>query len=424
MGLLARLTGRDKGPKRDPERYKAERDIAVGGDTRARMALAESPQTHQEILYYLATHDDNVRIRQAVARNATTPMQATQILSLDRDDDVRMALAERLIKLLPDLDPGRQSQMYAFVAQALGTLALDQVLAIRRALSSALKDCANTPPKVAGQLARDIEREVAEPILRFCATLADEDLLDILKQHPADWAVQAVASRDKVSARVARAVIATADRLAGLILLRNTGAVISPDLMEEIIEKSKHYPEWQQPIAVHKALPPDMARTLAEFADVAVQDLLARRTDLDESAAKEIASLVRRRMEFEGETQGAGKETPAARAARLDKQGKLNEETLTDALGMRDRAFAVAALAQMAGVDIAAVEKILNLKAAKPIIALARRAKLSMRMALRLQQEMGQVPPKELIYPRGGTDYPFTDAELAESLDFVGLRKS
>ncbi|HTK84498.1 MAG TPA: DUF2336 domain-containing protein, partial [Patescibacteria group bacterium] len=225
-------------------------------------------------------------------------MQAAHILSLDRDEDVRMALAERLIKLLPDLDPGRQSQIYGFVAQALGTLALDQVLAIRRALSSALKDSANTPPKVAGQLARDLEREVAEPILRFCAALADEDLLDILKQHPADWAVQAVAGREKVSAKVARAVIATADRIAGLILIKNTGAVISPDLMEEIVEKSKQYPEWQQPIAVHKALPPAMARTLAAFADAAVQDLLARRTDLDERAAKEIAGLVRRRMEF------------------------------------------------------------------------------------------------------------------------------
>ncbi|HTK84497.1 MAG TPA: hypothetical protein VL625_05365 [Patescibacteria group bacterium] len=48
---MARLTGREKKAARDPERYKTERDIAEGTDTRARMALAESPQTHQEILY-------------------------------------------------------------------------------------------------------------------------------------------------------------------------------------------------------------------------------------------------------------------------------------------------------------------------------------------------------------------------------------
>jgi hypothetical protein len=154
-----------------------------------------------------------------------------------------------------------------------------------------------------------------------------------------------------------------------------------------------------------------------------VQDLLAQRGDLDEETAKEVASLVRRRMEYAGEGEKRQKETPGARAARLRKEGNLTEDTLSDALGMRDHGFALAALAQMAGMDIEAVQKVMSLKAAKPIVALARRAGLSMRMALQLQKEMGQVAPKELIYPRGGTDYPFGDAELAEQLDFLGLRK-
>jgi hypothetical protein len=74
--------------------------------------------------------------------------------------------------------------------------------------------------------------------------------------------------------------------------------------------------------------------------------------------------------------------------------------------------------------DVTAIEKVLNLKAAKPIVAVSRRAGLSMRMALQLQKEMGQVPPKELLYPRGGTDYPMDDEELAKQLEFLGLKKA
>jgi uncharacterized protein (DUF2336 family) len=427
MGFLARLLRRGRGgetQKRDPVRYEQEKDAARNGDTKTRLALAGDPRTHQEILYYLATHDQNARVRQAVARNASTPLQAGTILALDPDVDVRMALAGRLLALLPDLDPGRQSQLYAFAVQALAALALDQVLIIRKALSSALRDYADAPPKIAGQLARDIEREVSEPILRFCVALADSDLLDILKQHPESWAVQAIAGRPKVNPKISQAVIASDDRAAGLVLLNNKGAVITQDLMAAVIEKSRHYTEWQKPLAVHASLPPAMGRKLSQFADIAVQELLLQRGDLDEEMRTEIATVFHRRMAYAGDLEKGAKETPAARAARVEKEGKLNEDTLSDALAMRDRAFVVAALARMAHMDVTAIEKVLNLKAAKPIVAVSRRAGLSMRMALQLQKEMGQVPPKELLYPRGGTDYPMDDEELAKQLEFLGLKKA
>ncbi len=41
-----------------------------------------------------------------------------------------------------------------------------ELLKIRKALASTLKDHAYTPPKVAGQLARDVEREVSESTVR------------------------------------------------------------------------------------------------------------------------------------------------------------------------------------------------------------------------------------------------------------------
>jgi hypothetical protein len=62
------------------------------------------------------------------------------------------------------------------------------------------------------------------------------------------------------------------------------------------------------------------------------------------------------------------------------------------------------------------------MKAPKPIVALCWRAGLSMRFALRLQQEMAQIPHLDLIYPRGGTDYPLSEREMTVQLDFLGLK--
>ena len=147
--------------------YDVQKDIAREGSRRKRMSLAQDTQTNKEILYYLAENDPDPKIRQAVAENKSTPVQVSPVLAQDTSTDVRLALAARLVTLLPDISEDDHSQIYAYVVQALGTLALDEVLKIRKALSSTLKDHAQAPPKVAGQLARDVEREVSEPVLRF-----------------------------------------------------------------------------------------------------------------------------------------------------------------------------------------------------------------------------------------------------------------
>ena len=264
-----------------------------------RMALAKDEQTSREILYYLAEKDPEPKVREQVAKNKSMPPHVSPILAMDRDVDVRLALAGRLVDLLPHVSEDEQSQLYAFVVQALGTLALDEVLKIRKALFSTLRDHACAPPKIAGQLARDVERDVSEPILRYCAVLSDDDLIDILKSHPASWVVEAVALREHVSEPVSEAVIKTEDRPAGVALLGNEGAQIGEDLLLLIVEKAKTFPEWQEPIATLKNLPGSVVKELAEIVDSSVRDLLTARDDFDEHTAEEVADIFRRRIDFE-----------------------------------------------------------------------------------------------------------------------------
>ena len=104
--------------------YDAQREKLKSANEKERLTLAGNSDTQKEILYYLAQNDPSPEVRKAVAKNKSTPMHASGILARDSDQDVRLALAARLMDLLPDLSKDKHSQLYAFAVQALGTLAL------------------------------------------------------------------------------------------------------------------------------------------------------------------------------------------------------------------------------------------------------------------------------------------------------------
>lgn len=413
VGIFRKIFGKS------PKTYQQQRDALASANVKERLSLASNTKTNKEILYYLAEKDPSPKVRKAVAENAAMPVQVSSILAADDDSDVRLALAGRLVDLLPDASQDQQSQLYAFVVQALGTLALDEVLKIRVALSSTLKDHAHAPPKVAGQLARDVEQEVSEPILRFCSALSDADLLDILKGHPASWVVEAIASRESVSADVSEAVIESRDAYGGSALIGNDGALISDHLLQRIVKVARSLPEWQKPMAVRKALPASIAKDLAEFVDASVRDLLLKRGDFDENTTEELTAIFRRRIDFADER---GDETPEDKLSRLIREGGLNEEAICDALAMRESDFVAEAMAYLGKTTGRQVRKIFDMGAAKPIVALCWHAGLSMRLALALQKEAGRVNPRQILYPKGGTDYPLGEDELNWQLEFLGLK--
>lgn len=401
--------------------YEEQRDALESANVQERLEMAKSTWTNKEILYYLAEKDPEPSVRKAVLQNKSLPVQASTVLAKDVDQDVRLMLAGRLVELLPEASKDEQSQLYAYVVQSLGTLALDEVLKIRVALSSTLKDHAHTPPKIAGQLARDVEQQVSEPILRFCAALSDTDLLGILKSHPASWVIESIASRDKVSSSISKAVIDTRDKYGGKELISNEGAEIDEDLLHHIVEIARTMPEWQKPMASRKSLPTSVAKELAEFVDASVRELLLKRGDFDEQITEEIAAVFRRRVDFADD---ASEESPDQRLVRLVKEKALDEDVISDALAMRDREFVALAVGHLAKTSPERVIKIFDMQAAKPIVSLAWHAGLSMRMALQLQKDAGHVPPREIIYPKGGTDYPLSEDAMNWQLEFLGLKKA
>lgn len=402
--------------ERDEGRYVKERDLAKTGTSKDKLKLARNPQTHLEILYYLA-EDGDVSVRRAVAKNEATPLHVSAVLAKDDDIDVRMSLAERLMTMLPELDADQHSHLYAFAVQALGMLALDEVLKVRLALSSTLKDKAYTPPQVATQLARDIERQVSEPVLKLCAAIPDQDLVDILLEHPDSWVIEAIAGREDLSDLVSDAVIDTGSVPGGGALIANQNAHISESTLDKIVERARHTPEWHKPLALRKHLPPEIVREIVLFVDYSIQKLIAERTDFDEDTQNYIRETVTRRMSFLIDKKG-NRIDPKKKVQELYAADKLDEYAISDAMALRENDFVIDALSMKTGLDQPVIKRMIGTHSAKAVTALCWKAGLSMRFALEMQKVLANVAARELLYPRNGEEYPMSEEDMDWQINF------
>ncbi len=404
----------------EPVSYEAQKRKLDSGEPQHLLELARSEKTLPEILYLLASNQSD-EVRGAVAGNKSTPVHAASIIAKDKNAQVRLALASRVAGLLPSLTGPEQAQLYGFAVQALGTLVQDEVTQVRKALSDALRDYAKAPPELVARLARDVEREVSEPILRFCVALADEDLLDILANHPAPWVIHTIAERQYINEVLSTALIGTNDMPAIGTLLKNSAALIGSERLSEIIEQAREYPEWHRPIALRRELSVELAHRLAGFVDKTILEVLEKRSDFDPETRQAIADIVKRRVAFGSESPT---EAAAARVERFAREKRLTPDTIQDAMMWHDAEFATLAIAYLSAIHPQVLRRMIETHKPKPVIAFCRKANLPVRMAVDVQRYLAKVPAKEIMYAKQGTDYPLTDDEVKWQLEFFGVPAS
>jgi uncharacterized protein (DUF2336 family) len=307
--------------------FEREKHAARHGVAAERARIAARADLPPELLYFLA-QDTEIEVRRAVAANPKTPPQANGLLARDADYGVRCALAHKVVG--DGLKDQERRDLWRMSFTLLETLAMDQVMRVRRILSRALSRDREAPHGIVLTLARDVERQVAGPVLENSPVLTDGDLIGIMRDGAPPWAQEAIAGRAQVSAEVAEAIVAKASPSALKRLRKNKGV----------------------------------------------------------------------------------QESPEARAARLSREGRLNDEVISLALSSGERAFVTAALALRAGIELQAGKRIVASKSPKALTALAWKGKFTMRFAVELQTRLAGIGPTSLIYARDGIDYPLTPHEM------------
>jgi uncharacterized protein (DUF2336 family) len=390
--------------------YEQAKQLSTDPDAKVRRKVAQQPDVRPEILFYLADDADE-GVRRAVAEHRATPRHADLILTRDDDESVRERLAAKIVALVPEFSKEERQKIRALSDKVLETLARDHAVKVRQIVAEALKDSVHAPPAVIHKLARDIEIQVAGPILEHSPLLTDEDLLEIIAAGPIRGALNAIAKRrqlsDKLSDGVAVAALAKPGVESNSVrrLLQNQSAQIREDTLDRILDQASRVPTWHEPLVQRPTLPMKAIKRLAAFVGRNLLEALQQRPDLDAATAKDVAKAVQRRLEAEG----AAAEAPP-----------VGEQAIAAAIGAGKREAVAVALARDAKLPASIVSAILASKSAKAVTALAWRAKLPMRQALQLQLRVAHIPPTAALNPRGGTDYPLTPAEMEWQLGLFG----
>jgi len=394
--------------------YEEAREILEQQNDQEKSRLADHRETNPEILYYLAT-DAAPEIRRKVATNANTPHQANSILAGDEDCEVRQELARKIARMLPDLAEDEVTRVREKAIEILETLARDQLPEVRRILSEELKAFDCVPKHIILRLAGDDHLEVCAPILEYSPLLGADDLKEIIAATTVDGALQAIARRKTVDEDVSEAITSSLDIPAVATLLTNENAQIRESTLDSIIDQAEDIQALHHPLVSRASLSLRAIKRIAGFVAASLVDQLIDAYDLDPDLADDLLSRARARISEQGPDQEK-KDSLARQAADFFEKGLLDDVFLENLVKNRQRELLFHCLSHMAQMPVSSIRKIIGCKKARRVVALAWRSNISMRTAIKIQQEIACIPAGQILNARDGTDYPLSRAEMEYDL--------
>ena len=382
--------------------------------------LAVREDAEPEMLYYLAQNSPE-DIRACVAANPRTPIQADVILARDSDDDVRMELAKKISRLLPGLAPNEAEKLREQTIETIDTLARDRLPRVRQILAEEIKNSREVPVEIVKRLARDLEIIVSAPILEYSPLLGDDDLLEILASGTASGALEAIAKRSEISEPVSDAVAATLDIPAVAALLVNPNAQIREETLDNIIESAEGIEAWHEPLVMRPDLSTRAVRRISGFVASALIMLLMERNSLEGSVLESLKERVRERIKDEESFSSSTAEAVQQaheKAALAWAEERLDDQFVRETAEAGDRELVVECVALLTKFAPSLINRIIDSKQGKAITALAWKAGLSMRVALKVQTFIAHVPPQTMVQARDGVDFPLNEQEMEWHLSY------
>ncbi|MDP6390029.1 MAG: DUF2336 domain-containing protein [Alphaproteobacteria bacterium] len=420
--MLRWVLGRKRSRKRKKVRgqrptYEEAKVIMAKGNVAARRDLAMHEDMEPEILYYLAT-DDSATVRREIADNDGTPLQADLILAEDPDEEVRIELAQKIGRLIPDISENQKDQLSKMTLEIIEILARDEIDRVRGIISDEIKRAKNVPQPLVRRLAEDVELIVSAPVLEYSPLLGDKDLLEIVAQGIEGGALSAIARRENLSGTVSDAVVETKDVGAVAELLSNETAKIKKKTLEMVAVDAEDHTEWHAPLVNRDNLPIRTIRRIASFVSASLFETLIERNTVEPKAVDEMRTKVRKRIDSGALQEDEFEITTDTRAEKMFNAGKLNDKVMGKAIDGNDHVFVRKALALMADLPVETVAKMLGAGSGKAVTALSWKAGPKVRTSVRLQRVIARVKPQSIVRARDGSAYPMSQEDIEWQLEF------
>jgi uncharacterized protein (DUF2336 family) len=385
----------------------------------AQHELARQTDAGADVLGYLAVHG-LAATRRAVAANFAAPEHANRLLSDDEDDDVRAELARKIVRLMPDLSREEAVHVRDIAIELLEKLARDQTPRVRAILSEEIKHLVCVPKSVVDQLARDIEQIVATPVLEYSPLLSDADLIEIIAGAEAEHALRAIARRQPLSNDVSDVIVGSLDIPAVATLLANPHAAIREQTLDKLVETAGSIEELHAPLTLRADLSLRTIRRLASFVGTVLLESLTARSGLDEDTRIFLNRRLRTRLQ-EGDSRKSADMDAVQMVSLAVYGGYLDGEFVEEVAESGNKEAVIVALATLARVPPQIVRRIIDAHSAKAIIALVWRARLSMRVAFKIQAFVMRLAPSEWLAARNGKDFPLSEDEMHWQLNYFDV---
>ena len=418
IGLLKRLLRSKQLPQKLS--YEEARTVLESHKQRLDGELAQRPDAEPEMLYYLAERGAPA-VRRKVAANPATPAAANRFLAEDTDPEVRVELAQKIGRLLPDLLASERERVCELTLETLQRLAADQLTRVRTILASELKNLDCAPKEVVLRLAHDVEEAVSVPILEYSPLLSDNDLVEIIATARAQSALAAVARRRGISERVCEIIVASLDVPAVSALLANPNAHIRENTMERIIDHARSIEAWQGPLVNRSDLSLRALRRIAGFVGVALLRELSDRYALDQETVQYLKRCLRQRLEHEEEEVQTKEDKARAEVIAVRDRGSLDERYIEESVETGQRDVVIEGLALLAKAPRSVIERIFSSRSSKAITALAWKAGLTMRISFKIQTMLLKLHADELLPARAGVAFPLSEDEMRWHLSYFGF---
>ncbi len=416
--LLKRLLGFEALPR--DLTYDKARAVLEEHNRATRLELAVREDAAPEMLYYLS-EDEVAEVRKAIAANPATPIQASERLADDPEEEVRAELARRIGSLVPGTDVDTQTDLGDRVMSLLEKLASDKLPRIRAIIAEEIKALPDAPYHIVLSLARDAEVIVCAPVLEYSPLLTEADLMELVAGSVVEGATEAIARRSHVSEGLASAIAETFNVPAVVALLSNHNAKIREDTLDLLISQAPDAEPLHAPLVMRPRLSVRAIRHIASFVARALLEELSARGDLDEQTQTYLRTRVLERIDEESaDEEQSGK--PLENVRKLFKNKKLDDPVLVKLADRKEKEALSLALSLLAATSEKNVTKLVESRSAEGVTALCWNAGLSMRTAHAIQKAF-HIPHAEMLLPRGGSDYPLSEEKMAWQLDYFGIEK-
>ena len=239
----------------------------------------------------------------------------------------------------------------------LNSIVHDAEMSVRRTMSACLAELPDAPRELVRLLAND-SIDIAYSILVKSGVLQDTDLLDIIRNRTMEHQL-AISVRRNISEEVSAGLAETGNENVIGSLLRNPDAAISRQTMEYLVEESKRYDSFQEPILRRRELDPELVTRMFAWVSGALRQTILDDWDLDVGV---VDTLLQRAVSREVQaTAYAAADIPksAQLASTLVEADQLNPELMLKTLQDGEIALFIAMFSAFTRLDGEFVKRLL-----------------------------------------------------------------